>query len=67
MKHEECDWAAKPAEVLDAIQGVQVTPAGSLSEGQEPLIYTGLTYSRLARPAEPSLEQDKLDLTDIIA
>lgn len=30
-------------------------------------MYTGLIYSRLVRQGEPSLENDKLDLTDILA
>ena len=34
---------------------------------QESMMYTGLIYSRLERQGAPSLETDKLDLTDIIA
>ena len=32
----------------------------------EAMMYTGLVYSRRPRQGEPSLENDKLDLTDII-
>ena len=31
------------------------------------LMFTGLVYSRLEHSEPPSLETDKLDLTDIIA
>ena len=64
VKHEEYQFVPRPPR---AITQINTTNFSSSQQQPEALFYTGLIYSRLPRPADPSLETDKLDLSDIIA
>ena len=63
VKHEESIYAPGPQKVVGA--GTQQAIQVAQTE-QEALLYSGLIYPRMERPAEPSLETDKVDFADIL-
>ena len=69
VKHEENKYEIKAARTIEMPSAdTEVNAAGYPTYmNQEAMMYTGLIYSRRPRPAEPSLDSDKLDLTDIIS